>query len=515
MQSISSLAWHQHAALSLQRTQKALPKQSSEGSVGVWLWIGHCTVNDFLAKIYNNLHYFVHPTHQLSFPNMSRQDHLRFVRTSICEYLWASPNHEIGWPSTILAQSPNLVAASDKDDEEQRTTLHSALVASFPVSSRRRESSVIRRLLETCPQAASVLDAKRRSPLQYAIERTFSDYHERSDKGLAEILFAAYPGAASIVDDQGRTPLHYACIGDWLVPERLELIKKLVKQYPDAAAIKDSSHSTPLRNECKKFRCCPNSDCQNLVEDVILELLHHNPSARDVRDEDGVVPLYVMLGLGDKTPSVKLVQKMLPSKALSKVVDSNGRTLLHKACITWAWRDDDISNRKAIVDILLDYDQDCCLLRDITGCTIFHYLCQRVYSAFVEHAISSMIQRIPHAAQVLDTVDCTPFHYACASLNFSVQLLQIVIDAWPAACLLHNSRGQLAYDMIQGHGDSKRKVKVAKVTMQDTTAFLECVFTPLSKVESSINRPLSRPHPSCCIALTAMVCHCGRHVVVG
>ena len=305
-------------------------------------------------------------------------------------------------------------------DQRRRSPLHCA-VARLP------PPCIVRALIEAAASTTNELDCRDSTPLNRAAEHGAS-------AGVIRALLLTNPDAASIPDRSGRLPLHWSCCnvegtsatttpsmgsaGQHAIrmkKQKREIVRLLLEAYPDGACRADMWHRRPL-DEAINSRCCP---------DIVEMLVRAYPAAAVSNGESGCTPL------------VSAIQNGLGAEIIGLLVDANPSAL-------------DFPLRKALeyqaspqVISVLAVDAETVESADSTGCCSLHFALE--FSANNFSVVKMLLLKAPKAALLPNKQGQTPLGLAylhfCRSvrgIKINREILQIseVLQCWQTTLLL-------------------------------------------------------------------------------
>ena len=337
-------------------------------------------------------------------------------------------DEEFGGGSAISVWQPvmNRIHAHPSEctqkDLRQRSPLHCA-VARLP------PPCIVRALIEAAASTTNGLDSRGSTPLNRAAEHGAS-------AGVIRALLLTNPDAASIPDRSGRLPLHWSCCNGFnpsssvegtsatttpsmgsasqhairMKKQKREIVRLLLEAYPEGASRADLWHRRPL-DEAINSRCCP---------DIVEMLVRAYPAAAvSSNDQSGCTPL------------VSAIQNGLGAEIIRLLVDANPSAL-------------DFPLRKALeyqaspqVISVLAIDAETVESADSTGRCSLHFALE--FSANNFSVVKMLLLKAPKAALLPNKQGQTPLGLAylhfCRSVRgvkISREILQIseVLQCW-------------------------------------------------------------------------------------
>jgi len=199
------------------------------------------------------------------------------------------------------------------------------------------------------------------------------------------------------VDNWLGLPLHYACYNG----QHESIVYFLLEKYPEAARVTNDYYQSPLH-----LACCSGNHRNSLSLRVIRLLLKYYPTAAQLADEEGFTPLHLACQSG---ASVGILEALTQgSSAVASAATRSMEKPLHLAA---------------------------------RNCTS-------------TDAVRFLLRLDPSQASAVDKNHQTPLHKACMAPTVSLQLVELLLEAYPDAIHVHDIREERPYDVAQRNGSA-------------------------------------------------------------
>ena len=238
---------------------------------------------------------------------------------------------------------------------------------------------------------------------------------------LTQYLVEKYPDMLAIRNNTGQSPYHVAGFSG-----SVELVKFLISQGCDVTD-KDSEGSTVLHKACDKGKLGLAKYLVESCQDLLA-----------IRNNRGQSP-YLTTGFSG---SVELVKFLISRGCDVMDKDSEGSTVLHKACHT---------GKLELAQYLVDNFSDMLTIRDKTG-----------QSPYLVAGFSGSVELVKFliscGCDVMDkdSKGSTVLHKACATGK--LELAQYLVESCPDLLTIRNNTGQSPY-LVAGFSGSVELVK--------------------------------------------------------
>ena len=307
-------------------------------------------------------------------------------------------------------------------DSNGRTILHTACM--------NENLTLVKHLVENHPALLTMRDSNGRTPLQIAGCVDSFEVIEYLTSQKIDMLDA---------DSNGRTILHTACMN-----ENLTLVKHLVENHPALLTMRDSNGRTPLQiagcvdsfevieyltsqkidmlDADSNGRTILHTACMNENLTLVKHLVENHPALLTMRDNNGRTPLQIAGSVG----SVEVIDYFARKKCNMLDTDSNGRTILHKACM---------NENLTLVKHLVENYPALLTIRDNNRWTPLHMAVLRNSIEVIDYFGSQEFDML-----VTDSDGRTILQFAC--MGGKLTLVKHLVENYPALLTIRDKKGQ-------------------------------------------------------------------------
>ena len=289
------------------------------------------------------------------------------------------------------------------------------------------EIEILELLIEKYPEAVEEVRIPHLDedlPIHIASRTKFPEF--------CRLLIEAYPGSERIPNFGGLLPLHFACLEG-----SLATVEYLYGLYPDAITIAGVHHTIyatagkyPIH---AAISCTQRADPAAAVE-IVKFLLECNPDQKLIQFEGkSLLHFACVMGYDDSSigAGIQIIKILFDAHPASvHSVDSGGNMPLHSLCAS----DNDVGESEMaaieILKFLLDKHPEAVRHADNNGLLPIHIASMSKSPEFCR----VLIQVYPGSERIADAQDTLPFHFACisgslAAVEYLYELYPDAIDA--------------------------------------------------------------------------------------
>ena len=271
-----------------------------------------------------------------------------------------------------------------------------------------------------------------------------------------------FTALAKAPDPDGRYLLHDEY---WEQAPNEFLITELLKYYPDRAERRNASGDIPLHVGCKNI--------EYIEPGLFLQLLRAYPAGPSVQNKFGNLPLHHAVTVssveagGNDLFSVRqrnimrritLVMEAFPESLAVK--NSEGQLPLHLALS----RPKSIS--LSVVSLLLEYYPEGAMDIDIYGHLALHKAVQPAKRVkCCPEAVEMLVEIFPEGVRIPDAKGLLPLHWCCIHAHPHLEVLSILLAAYPAGTQVRDHDGLKPVDRLLRH---EKHCRDAVIMLVDT-----------------------------------------------
>ena len=304
--------------------------------------------------------------------------------------------------------------------------------------------------------------------VQYIVENYQDVLTIRNKELLSPFIVAGFSGSVELIkyliskecdvldkDNGGITVLHYASLGG-----NTEIVQYLVDNYPELLTMRDKDGQSPFlvagisgSLELVKYLISMECDvmdkdndgetvlykaCKRWGQELVKYLVENYPELLTIRDEEGQSP-FLVTGVSG---SVELVKYLISKQCDVLDKDSDGWTVLHKACKY---------GKLELVKYLVENYPELLTIRDKEGQSSFLVAGQSGSVELVEYLISKGCDALDK-----DNNGLTVLHYACQKGN--TEVVQYLVENSGELLTMRHEDGQSPF-LVAGFSGSVELVK--------------------------------------------------------
>ena len=303
-----------------------------------------------------------------------------------------------------------------------------------------RSPEFCQELIDAYPDSVRSVTGNGCTPLYYLCHNRKVD--EAATVEILKLLIEESPDSVRHADNRGNLPIHYASRRG-----SLELCRVLIEAYPASERITDAAGNLPLHNACEQNSLATVEYLYGLYPDAVRGAA------------DGLYPIHAAIaGIEDRddpTAAVEIVQFLQDCDPNQKLLQFEGKSLLHFAC-EQQYDDSSIEAGLQLIKVLFDAHPEAIFSVSNDGNMPLHCLCENeeVDEAAAIQILKFLLEKHPEAVRHANDNGNLPIHMLCENEEVdeaaAIHILKFLLEKHPEAARHANNKGRLPIHIAAG-----------------------------------------------------------------